>query len=79
MSDPDELGLSIPLHEQDRFTAGSDECWVGDWLHLEQMDDRKWWTGVGKGHIWMLPSPKGKSVKVVILSQQGVEMWSGTL
>lgn len=29
-----------------------DELVVDQWLHVEQMDDRKWWIRVGEACVW---------------------------
>ena len=28
-----------------------DELVIDDWFHLERMDDRRWWIGIGDWHI----------------------------
>ena len=30
-----------------------DELVIDDWFHLEQMDVRTWWIGIGDAHIWV--------------------------
>lgn len=42
-----------------------DELVIDDWFHLEQMDDRDWWLGVGNGddcwHVNIRVDGKGKA------------------
>ena len=42
-----------------------DELVIDDWFHLEQMDKRCWWMGVGNGddywHIYVVVDGKGKA------------------
>lgn len=37
-----------------------DELVVGDWLHIEQMDDRRYWMRVGDYRIDVFIPAKGK-------------------
>lgn len=41
-----------------------DELVIDDWLHLEQMSDREWWMGLGKGtsyhRVWIEVDRNGK-------------------
>lgn len=43
-----------------------DELVIDDWFHLEQMSERTWWMGVGKGddywHVNVTVDGKGEAV-----------------
>lgn len=53
------LADHVDLNEQ----SGFDELCVGQWFHLERMDTRSWWMGVGDEHFWFYVQKDG-TVKI---------------
>lgn len=49
-----------------RGESGFDELAIGQWLHLERLDEREWWMRVGKARILVRVSETGDAEEVTI-------------
>lgn len=49
-------GQPVELRNVGRF----DELVVDQWFHMEQMNERAWWIGIGDWHINISIDRKGK-------------------
>lgn len=43
-----------------------DELVVDDWLHIEQMDKRRWWMNVGGVTLWITVNNDGNADHVTV-------------
>lgn len=43
-----------------------DELVIGEWIHLEQMDNHSWWMNVGGVTLWVRADRDGKPTSVTV-------------
>ncbi len=52
-----------------------DELVVGEWFHIERMDNRAWWMRVGGVTFWVNVPRTGKALVTITEGDEHLESW----